>query len=163
MTVWYFGVNPDPARLLHGNILQFWCLVIVSFLIGAATYALMAHPAARKPAFQRKKRFPRWQAVVAGGGLAGMLIIIAYRLNWAVFYRMDVRGDEIRLAYFYPQRTVALSRDALARLRTADCGRNQVCLRLETTDGGRYVSQAMSRWAYQRQLPQIEAALGMQG
>ena len=161
MQSFYFGVNPHSNQLIAGNVFLFWFLTSIGLLAGVSIYLLGVYPSFRKLKYRQRKQLSKLQGVIFGGGVAILIIGVAYNINWTRFYRMDVQGETLSLQYYYPTRIVRLSRSDIARLDTASAGKGQPCLVLHARDGKRYTAQMMYRSEYRQLVPHLEDLLPM--
>ena len=162
MTVFYFGPNPNQQHLIQGNAILFWLLASVAVLLGVGLYRIATHPESRKLKFRHLKRFSNSQAFLMGGAIAGLILAVAYCMNWAKFYQMNVTNSEVQLCYFYPKRQVVIPRSELSRLRTVLDGQGRPSLVIETRTGRRYTAQAMYWSDHRRQVQYMQTMLGIE-
>jgi len=156
----YFGVNPNPTHLIAGNLAQFYFLMVIGFIVGAAFYLGLTNPAFRTPAARSYRLLPPWQGIALGGGITLLIVGIAYAYNWTRFYQMDVQNDRLILHYFFPTRTVVVPRATLEHIEPAleNLGRLEHLV-IHTKHGKSYRSAGMWPWTFETQFPHVKDVL----
>ncbi|MGH9817974.1 MAG: hypothetical protein ACRD6I_18060 [Candidatus Acidiferrales bacterium] len=125
---------------VSGSVFAFWFFGAMSLFAGFAVYELSSNVRYRRAAFRRFGVLPRWQGLIFGGSLTLLVAAALYLSMLDGFYGLAVRGDEIRLNYILPSRTLALQRAEIAEVRTEPSYRSRWRLRLYTPTGGEFVS-----------------------
>ena len=131
--------NPNSAHVffaLYGGI---------GLVVGGIVFGLCACPGMRREQFRQWGAMPRL-GMVLGCVVAGSVLAIAWNTVYRNFYGIRVDGEEIRLDYIMPARTVVIPFAdvvALEKQWTLSKGANYH-IALETRQG-RYVSVGMNR------------------
>lgn len=123
-----------------GSVFAFWFFGAMSLFVGFAAYELSSNARYRRAAFRRLGVLPRWQGLIFGGSLTLLVAAAVYLSMLDGFYGLAVRGDEIRLNYILPSRTLALQRGEIAEVRTEPAYRWRWRLHIYTPTGGEFVS-----------------------
>ena len=141
----YFSINPNPTNLISGHLFQFLFVSAIGLLAWFGVYKLLSNPASRKAKFRNWRRFPQDRSFIYGGVLGILIMGFAYCDNWLYFFQIDLGKNELRLQYFFPERSVILSIDDIKNFYPKKVIRRNAQFRLvfETKDGEKYTSSVM--------------------
>jgi hypothetical protein len=124
---------------VSGSTFAFYLFLLFAILIGTAIYGILLQPQMRN--LFRLSR-PRLQALAIGGGVALLVILGFYFSSLDGFYRLETseNGQEIRLEYILPRRSLALRRSAVAEARRTPSYKGLWQLVLYTPTGAKFSS-----------------------
>lgn len=159
METFYFGEHPSAAALIKANLLQFGVLSAFGLLVGVCLFVVTVREDARSVRSGAARRRSTWQAAGLCSGVTLSIWLTVYYVNWCQFYQLDVRGEQVRLRYFVPERTVTLPRSAIRELLTASNPRGLPQMVIHTDTGKRYKGQLMRPDHYAVQLNRIQQLL----
>jgi hypothetical protein len=95
---------------VSGSTFAFYCFLLLTAGIGWAVYHLLIHASARRWQFRTFGEARRLPAAGFGALLTAVLFATVYFSMLDGFYRMEVGGNELRLGYILPKRTLVLRR-----------------------------------------------------
>jgi hypothetical protein len=126
---------------VFSSAVGFWIVTFLGLVLGAIFYFVCAHPRFRRAPFNRMGPARGW-GIFLGTFVAGTLILVAWWLNWAEFYRIDMDARQVRLYYHFPDREKTVSIDAIREItKGVTLDKIDWCrLVLESEDGARYHS-----------------------
>ncbi|MGH9791552.1 MAG: hypothetical protein ACRD5W_10115 [Candidatus Acidiferrales bacterium] len=127
-----------------GSTFAAWFFGAMSLFIGYAAFELASNTRWRRDRFRSVGVLPRWQGFLLGALLMLLVASAVYMTALSGFYGLSVKGDEIRLHYALPSRTLALRRGELAEARSEPQFRARWRLYLYTPTGGEFVSAQAS-------------------
>jgi hypothetical protein len=123
-----------------GSTLAFYFFLAIGLFIGFAVYWLLAHPGARKERYRNWPAASRPTAAAIGAGVALLVILGIYFTSLDGFYKLELQGDKIQLAYILPRRAEVFRRDQIAEVRRAPSYKGLWRLELYTPSGRRIES-----------------------
>ncbi len=129
---------------VSGSTFAAWFFGAVSVFIGYAVFELASNARWRRERFRSVGVLPRWQGFLLGALLMLLVASAVYMTALSGFYGLSVKGDEVRLHYALPSRTLALRRSEVAEVRTEPQYRTRWRLHIYTPTGGEFVSAQAS-------------------
>lgn len=129
---------------VSGSTFAAWFFGAMSLFVGYAVFELTSNTRWRRERFRSIGVLPRWQGFLLGALLTVLVAATIYLTALGGFYGLTVKGDEIRLHYALPSRTLALRRSEVAEVRTEPRYRTRWRLHIYTPTGGEFVSAQAS-------------------
>jgi hypothetical protein len=122
-----------------GSTFAFYFFLVFALLIGSAIYRLLLSSRLNKIF---RPSMPRLQALAIGTSIALMVFLGIYFSSLDGFYRLEIRenGQEIRLGYILPKRTLTLRRSTIAEVRRVPSYKGRWQLILYTPTGAQFTS-----------------------
>ena len=122
-----------------GSVFAFYFFLLLALFIGFGVYRLLQEPRLKR---LLRPSMPRWQGVVIGAGVAIVVFLGIYFSALDGFYRLEVQqnGEEIRLDYILPQRTLIFKRSDIAEARRLPSYKSLWQLVLYTPSGAQFTS-----------------------
>ena len=124
---------------IQGSTFAFYFFLLFALLIGFAIYRLLLHP--RLIQIFRSST-PKLAALAIGAGIAVLVFLGVYFSSLDGFYGLEIRenGQEIRLDYILPKRTLTLRRSKIAEVRRVPSFKGRWQLILYTPTGEQFTS-----------------------
>ena len=119
-----------------GSTFAFYFFLLIALFMGFAIYRLLVEPRLAKITQQA---IPRLLALAIGAGFALLVFLGIYLSSLDGFYRMEI-GQQVRLDYILPRRTIFLNRGEIAEVRRVPSYKGRWRLVLYTPSGAQFTS-----------------------
>jgi putative copper export protein len=147
-----------------GSTFAFYFFLLLALFVGFAIYRLLLEPRLNK---MLRPSMPRVKALLIGAAIALLVFLGIYFSSLDGFYQLNIRanGEEIRLGYILPKRTLTLRRSEIAEVRRVPSYKGRWQLILYTGTGAQFTSahadyaSTRKAWEYLRsqlELPEHE-------
>jgi hypothetical protein len=124
---------------VSGSTFAFYFFMLIAGFIGIAIYRLLLEPRLNKMFYPSMSR-PL--ALSIGTGVALLVFLGIYFSSLDGFYRLEIEeaGQDVRLEYILPRRTLNLKRSMIAEARRVPAYKTRWQLILYTPTGAEYTS-----------------------
>jgi hypothetical protein len=138
-----------------GSTFAFYFFLLIALLIGFAIFRLLVEPRLTKVIQQS---IPKALALAIAAGFALIVFLGIYFSSLDGFYRMEI-GQQVRLDYILPKRTILLNRSEIAEARRVPSYKGCWRLVLYTPSGAQFTSAQADYASTRKAVEYLEAQL----